>query len=34
MYQETVKGLFSEAPMYIRFHNDTDLPIQINAWIK
>jgi len=34
MYQETVKGLFSEAPMYIRFLNDTDLPIIINAWVK
>jgi hypothetical protein len=34
MYQETYKQLFSESPMYIRFHNDTDLPIQINAWIK
>jgi hypothetical protein len=34
MYQETVKGLFSEAPMYIRFRNDTDLPILIHAWVK
>jgi hypothetical protein len=34
MYQETVKGFFSEAPMYIRFRNDTDLPVNINSWVK
>jgi hypothetical protein len=32
MYEE--KGLFSQAPMYIRFRNDTDLPILIHAWVK
>ena len=34
MYQETYKQLFSESPMYIRFRNDTDLPLSISSWVK
>lgn len=34
MYQEKVKGILGDSPMYIRFHNNTPFPLMINAWVK
>lgn len=29
-----MSSIFKDPPQHIRFHNDSDLPIQVCAWIK